>query len=50
MICALTDSILPDKVKVVVIGWIVEVHLSLFFVVSGNFEWNNFELVHAWSH
>ena len=32
------------------LGFIVVVHTTLLFVIGGDFEWNNFELVHAWCH
>ena len=40
----------PDKVEVVVVGWVIEVHLTLLLVVGGNFEGDDLELVHTWSH
>ena len=40
----------PDEVEVVMVGWIIEVHLTLLLVVGGNFEGDDLELVHTWSH
>jgi len=39
-----------NKVEVFVLGWVIKVHGSLFFVVSRDLEWNDLELVHAWGH